>query len=765
MWILSEVRAENLCSFKQMLYHPVLDKATLVCGKNMDNDSQGSNGSGKSALLEAIAIGLVGNPLRKVKIDEIINDAEDEMVVYIRLFNDFNQQFLEIKRVFRRNQPQEISIKHQGKEIAQSSVLEYNQYILDTLGITKEYLYSYFLLSKHKFTPFLSSSDKEKKEIINSLTSANQLSGAVDALSVDVDEKKAQLSEAEKKAEFARGKCEAYNQQIEDAINNTEKEKIQKTQRLEQFKLQLEEEISACNGLKEDMLKHNDLLSSVLQTDKEINELVESAENIEKLAAIVGDYDNVQEKYDASVQSLSRDYKKLSSLYDEICPVYNRVCKNYELHKSEYEKHVTEAKKKQGALDIEKKEIADKIFELHQQLRQLNKQIDICNNMMLEFSKKKSHIKAVLSGAIQCPSCSHQFILKSDKSVRELEDEEQEIQQKIDKLQDEQDKLNSQKEDIITKGKQARQQEEDIQEQKDSIQHSLDDMKDQMVKVSMEKDKIERELEQCKRDKDKVQDQISRLVHNVFVSAADKIADKIVELNAKKRSIDTNISNREGIISSIEESISKLQESTEDHYIKNLRSMADCAEQELETCNKEVQLIKEQLSPLLEQQSRFLEFQTYLANTKIEALAQSTNQFLEEIGSDIRIALSGYKVLKSGKIREKISISIIRDGVDCGSFDKFSEGEKVRVNLANILALHKLVNSNCGDGKGLDLLVLDEILEATDEEGLSNMFEALNKLKVTSLIVSHGNVAENYPNKVVICKSNGISSINETTNQ
>ena len=71
-------------------------------------------------------------------------------------------------------------------------------------------------------------------------------------------------------------------------------------------------------------------------------------------------------------------------------------------------------------------------------------------------------------------------------------------------------------------------------------------------------------------------------------------------------------------------------------------------------------------------------------------------------------------LLKSGKVREKISISLLRDGVDCGSFGKFSAGEAARVNLATILAMQKLVNANCDDEKGLDLLVLDEILEAVD---------------------------------------------------
>lgn len=99
--------------------------------------------------------------------------------------------------------------------------------------------------------------------------------------------------------------------------------------------------------------------------------------------------------------------------------------------------------------------------------------------------------------------------------------------------------------------------------------------------------------------------------------------------------------------------------------------------------------------------------------------------------------------------------------MDCGSFGKFSAGEAARVNLATILAMQKLVNGNCDGDKGLDLLVLDEILEAVDEAGLASMFEALNLLGGTVLVVSHGNVAEGYPHKLVIVKENGESRLGE----
>ena len=73
--------------------------------------------------------------------------------------------------------------------------------------------------------------------------------------------------------------------------------------------------------------------------------------------------------------------------------------------------------------------------------------------------------------------------------------------------------------------------------------------------------------------------------------------------------------------------------------------------------------------------------------------------------------------------------------------------------------MQKLVNSNCEGDKGLDLLVLDEILAAVDEEGNMKMFESLNRLGITALVVSHGHVSEAYPHTLVIRKEHGESRI------
>ena len=77
------------------------------------------------------------------------------------------------------------------------------------------------------------------------------------------------------------------------------------------------------------------------------------------------------------------------------------------------------------------------------------------------------------------------------------------------------------------------------------------------------------------------------------------------------------------------------------------------------------------------------------------------------------------------------------------------------MNTASILAMQRLVNGNCPYGGGLDLLCMDEILDAVDADGLASVFAALNKQSVTALVVSHGLVQENYPHRITVTKENG----------
>ena len=258
MWTLKEIRLINIASFEEVVYTLNQGVTTLIFGNNLDNDSQCSNGSGKSALLEGISLALTGETLRKVKGDEIINDESDEAVVEAMFYNTMSGVDFLVTRILSRKNPQKITcqIFQNGEEIvtdetAQSSVAEYNKYILDKIGLSKGDIFGNFVLSKHKFTSFLSSSDKEKKEIINRFSNAIIVDDAIEALGVDVKQAEEVLREHELSLSKINGSIEAMETQPDNAKNNLEKEGLTREQRKSELNASIIEKkqaLAKCNA-------------------------------------------------------------------------------------------------------------------------------------------------------------------------------------------------------------------------------------------------------------------------------------------------------------------------------------------------------------------------------------------------------------------------------------------------------------------------------------------------------------------------------------
>ena len=359
-----------------------------------------------------------------------------------------------------------------------------------------------------------------------------------------------------------------------------------------------------------------------------------------------------------------------------------------------------------------------------------------------------------------CPKCSHEFTLAGDVDIEGVRKQVSDKQGELEDTKQEFDDKGKQVDDITEQGRNKRKSYNALAEQKATMSAEVNNAQVLVNNAQAELNRISSSLLSITGSIDKITKEIADIRLELFDKAFEILDIAIKGCETESQNAEINRQNADGAIKSYEEAIKEIEESTATDLIDNLKASKERYEEEWNKAIAHQEEVAAKLADYKAQEATFIEFKTHLANTKINDLSRITNEFLERIGSDIRIAFSGYTVLKSGKIRDKISISLIRDGVDCGSFDKFSEGEKARVNLANILAMHKLTNVNCAEGKGLDLLVLDEILDATDESGLANIFEALNSLQITSLVVSHGNIAENYPYKLVVNKQNGVSFIN-----
>lgn len=772
MWKLINIYAENLCAFRELDYMPLQGITTLVFGNNLDNDSQKSNGSGKSALIETIAIGISGSPLRKIKNEEIINDMSDECFVKLTFDNDSCTERFIVERKLSRKSASSVkcSIVRDGKlvetdEAVRSSVSEYDKYILEKLGITKDELYNNFILSKHKFQDFLSCSDKDKKEIINRFSNGVIVDKAIEKLSEDMAPIQSDLSQAALTVANFDGRIEMLNEQIQAEANSQEekaKSKLQKIQEKEEAITLKRSEIREYSNKIEEVNTSLDQLeiidAEVLKTEEDEDNAKTVIKKISTLFAghITGlsDWGKRIEEKENQIPALEKELGQITSgiktIQEEIKSLETENDVLRKKHKEFEAKYPGQIKRYEENILSQQKEIAS----LEEVIHQISKTKRNLNTAIEE-------IKTKLAGTIACPKCSHKFLLSDNKFDVDKAGET------LEKNQKEVVRLNL---EVNTKTAKISEYEALISINKTEKNRLMSDNNNWLDKLNEAQGKISRAMSKIN-DLNLKQQRVSgeiALAQNELESIRKKIFDEAYNLlddafSSKERLIkqlEGNIEAAKGSIETLQSTIKEIKESSETEIIETLKASLKEFTKKSSEAILEKSKIEIKLNTLKEQEQRFIEFKTYLANTKIEALSKITNEFLESIGSDIRIKFSGYTILKSGKLRDKISISIIRDGIDCGSFGKFSEGEKARVNLANILAMHKLININCGDNKGLDLLVLDEILEAVDENGLANMFSALNNIGTTAIVVSHGNVAENYPYKLIINKQNGESYIN-----
>lgn len=768
MWKLLNIQAQNLCAFQNLEYDLNQGHTTLVFGNNMDNDSQVSNGSGKSAMIEAIAIGLTGSTLRDIKMEEVINDQADKAVIALRLVNDATGIEMHIQRELSRKNPQAICVtlteNNQQEQIVQPSVNDYNKYILDMIGLTKDDVFSNYILSKHKYNSFLSSSDREKKEIINRFSNGIIVDESITALQADMEPIKDDLQAAERNVATCSGRVSALDEQIATAINESGQRAENKKKRIEEWNETIAKKRSLIrekNDTIKSVNKHLDMLDEIdaelrkyedgdagfdadylaickLFKDNDIEPIKDYQQSIADLQAELKQKKSDADTANKSVDAAENELKMCKGVLTALLKTHEEFDGNFQARYDDVSAQI--------------KALLDKVKELGERNNKLRVHgRDVKNNI--------GTIQAQLAGVITCPKCKHEFTLDADSDVDSLKRDLAALTDEQKRIEAEIASNDSDIEKTTEEGKKVREKQNALNDERATWSEKIANAQQNVNDLTRKYSRHSTILDDINSDITAIKKSIASMRTSMF-DEAFAILDTVTKKDENTISIcQTEIETANGAIASYEESIKELENSSDEDMVSSLKQSKKKYEKELEEANAELETIQAKLMEYQKQEATFVEFKTHLANTKIEALSHITNEFLEAIGSDIRIAFSGYTVLKSGKVRDKISISLIRDGIDGGSFNKYSEGEKSRVNLANILAMHKLTNVNCVDDKGLDLLILDEILDACDEGGLSNMFNALNQLKITSLVVSHGNIAENYPYKLVVNKQNGISFI------
>ena len=774
MWKLKSIEAENLCAFRSLAYTLQQGVTTLIFGNNKDNDSQQSNGAGKSALLECIAVGLTGSPLRKIRSEEIINDAAEQCCITLHLANDASNEELIIARSIPRKGASTVACKlYRGGELVttdeavQHSVDAYNKYILEKLGITRDELLNNFILSKYRYEDFLSSSDKEKKEIINRFSNGILVDEAIARVEEDIEPLSSEQQKIDLELAGIDGRIEMLHEQIAKEVAAGEERGRNRESRIAELEEAIASKREYIRTHKETLTGIDATIAEVEKADKELQALESSDISLEECLKAIDalmplfpdarrtDWNHTLRLKKEDLLLAQASLENLDASVNHAEAVLKEKYDAFEKFKVQYTDFVTQYSDKCEEYSIRMQEIDKTLRSLASRLEELRRKRRVISAGIDELSNK-------LAGSITCPKCGHEFLVAQpnfdiEAGTKELRLRQQQLSEINGNIEAEQ---NSTEEAEMQQSK-LNSERRTLDSDRSRWEQELSDHERAVCSATSEVERAEHNRRRTKAEVAAMQDEIDSIRRKAFDEFFGNIDERNATLIRERRKIVEDIRSAECAIETLQETIREVNEMAAEDLTLSLRKTLEQEKQRsMETAKRKFE-VDDKVRALEVQRERFVQFKTYLANTKIEALSRITNEFLIGIGSDIRIRFDGYTVLKSGKVREKISISLLRDGVDCGSFGKFSAGEAARVNLATILAMQKLVNANCDDEKGLDLLVLDEILEAVDEAGLSSMFDALNALGGTVLVVSHGNVAEGYPHKLVITKENGESHIGE----
>ena len=790
MWKIEYIECENFISFQKAELDIPQNVCTLVYGLNNDNLQQRNNGTGKSSIIEVIAFALTGDPLRSVdKVEEIINDNSDTAHVHMELFNDYDNTVFTIDRTINRKTPQTIEChKYDANDneidkdrTSQPTILDYNRYILEEIGLTKEDVYSNFILSNSKYKSFFDASDKTKKAMINRFSGADKIDEIIDRLHQDRLPAEEALNKAKDNKIAVEAKLEVIDGQLVDADNKKAEWATNKEKRIADITSQIVQKREELRGVKELIVKADNRLVAIdkvgnyiedeLQNSKDglvdIYKDIVSLFQTNKLDAIK-DYVTISESSEKTISDYANQKKLLNDELSGLVKSANEAESALQKAQEQSDKlqSETEAKDKETLADIDaiKKDIETakvKNDKLRQDLTNVRKNIDSAEDKIHQLQNQ-------IRGAITCPKCHHEFFVGGDITLEEAKKQLASAEKERHTYQTEKDELDKELEKSRTEQsgfeKELAEADEEIQQRADELSKTRRQVRNcniEFERVSAQVTEVKRKINVVTSDIETQQAKIEGLVRNMISEALDVVDNAIERGEAYIKMQKDKCTSINASIESFEKTIEEVKNSSQDDFITSLNNSKAKYEKELQAAIKRLDEAQTEYDKYVVQENHFVDFRSYLANKKVKAISGVTNHFLELINSDLRVEMLGYKKLKSGKIRDKITVNILRNGVDCGSYAKFSGGERARVNLASILGLQRLTNNSAPKGKGLDLIVLDEILEASDTTGIESSCDALNKLKVTSLMVTQNPISDNAGHTIVVVKENGYSTIKE----
>lgn len=303
MWQLDRIRLQRFQSHLDSTYEFYNNHTTMVYGINYDDpEGADSNGSGKSALIRAITVALIGIPNKELGKEEYVMDGQDDTCITLELSNKAYKKSLKIQRIIYRSQSKGAECKLWEDNVLNRQIISSDDgtvRILSLLDITSDDLLNYYIINQDNSHSFFKASDGDKKKIIARFTKTDLLDVIMDEVEADLKILEMEIDKLLKQVDEIETRQKVWREQI--VYEKTER-KSENDELVENYAEQLESVKNERENLSIKLLgyttKSESLNKQVLSYKKKTDEkILESKIKNTKLALSEkkGEKDDIEE--------------------------------------------------------------------------------------------------------------------------------------------------------------------------------------------------------------------------------------------------------------------------------------------------------------------------------------------------------------------------------------------------------------------------------------------------------------------------------------
>ena len=397
----------------------------------------GTNGAGKSTILDALTFVLFNTPFRKINKPQLINSVNEKNCLVEIEFSSGNRDYV----VRRGIKPNIFDIEVDGKMLDKRGDDRDNQSTLEDniLKVNYKSFTQIVILGSSTFVPFMQLSAAHRREVIEDLLDIRVFSSMNNIVKERVRSIRDELKLLELKKSSLKEKGEMQAKFIEDITKRGEDNIASKRDSIKDYMFE-EQELSA---------KNVTILTEIESLTKELDDLKDAGDKLRKLGGLRG---KIQQK----ISTLTKNHKFFSD--NAVCPTCTQdISEDMKTEKLD-ELSIDAAKLKEGFDALEATIESEEKRE--EQFTSISKHLLTCNRQVSDNNTNLSNIT---------------------KNITNLNDEISSIRESIDNQEDAKADLTS----IVTKMKASTTEITSLKEEMEKHKFVGDLLKDGGVKTNI----------------------------------------------------------------------------------------------------------------------------------------------------------------------------------------------------------------------------------------------------------------------------------------